>query len=79
MTDARLREIYDRFNAMYANSRPIRAPTELDAAIQAAGLGYEQITADWLRALRHAWVYHESDEPFFDEQHNRAYRRNLAL
>ena len=54
-----------------------RASAALTAAIQAAGLGYDQVTREWLLAFDPAWIYRESDTPFHDFAHNQAYRRFL--
>jgi hypothetical protein len=78
MAQATLDGIYNQFTEMYADSKAIRWENELDAAIHAAGLDYENITREWLKSLDRAWVYRESDSPFRDLRHNRAYRRFLA-
>lgn len=78
MTDTMLESVYRRFADMYANSVPIRPATELDAAIRAAGLSYDQVDDEWLGSLQGGWVYREADVPFADDRRNRAYRRYLA-
>jgi hypothetical protein len=77
MASKTLDTVYADFAQMYANSKVIRWDKELDAAIQAAGLDYAQVTWDWLASLNRAWVYNESDDPFPDPQINRGYRRLL--
>jgi len=72
-----LDEVNDAFARIYADSLPIRSRDELDAAIRAAGLSYEAVSDEWLRALRRSWVFLESDSPFDDESANRAYRREM--
>jgi len=72
-----LDQINDDFSRIWANSEPVRSKDELDAAIRAAGLDYDQVTTEWLRTLNKAWVYLRSDAPFDDETINRAYRREL--
>ena len=69
--------VYAEFAELYADSKPIRWEQELDAAIRAAGLGYTDVTRDWLLALDPDWVYRESDAPFRDGERNQAYRRFL--
>jgi hypothetical protein len=72
-----LDQINDDFSRIWANSQPVRSKDELDAAIRAAGLDYDQVNTQWLRSLKKAWVYLDSDAPFDDENTNRAYRREL--
>ena len=78
MTETTIESVYRRFANMYANSVPIRQATELDAAIRAADLGYDQVDDEWLGSLQSGWVYREADVPFIDDRRNRAYRRYLA-
>ena len=72
-----LDEVNDAFARIYANSRPIRSPDELDAAIRAAGLDYDDVTDEWFHSLHKSWVFLDSDSPFDDEMANRAYRREM--
>jgi hypothetical protein len=73
-----LREIYRQFEKLFSNSRMIRSPEELEAAIRAADMDYEEITLDWLRGLDKAWVYGDVEAPFSDDRTNRKYRERLA-
>jgi hypothetical protein len=72
-----LDEVNDAFARIYANSHPIRSRDELDAAVRAAGLSYDDVTDEWLRSLDESWVFLQSDAPFDDESANRAYRREM--
>ena len=72
-----LDDVNDAFARIYANSHPIRSPDELDAAIRAASLSYDEVTDEWLRSLHESWVFLQSDAPFDDETANRAYRREM--
>jgi hypothetical protein len=72
-----LEALYRAFTQIWGNGHPIRAPAELEAAVRAQGLDDRTAGEQWLRSLSPAWVYHDSDEPFADEQANRAYRREL--
>jgi hypothetical protein len=72
-----LSDIYLEFETIYANSRMIRSPEELDAAIRAAEASYEDVNEDWLRALDRAWVYGDTDVPFADDRSNQRYRMHL--
>jgi hypothetical protein len=72
-----LDEVNDAFARIYANSRPIRSRDELEAAVRAAGLKFEEVTDEWLLSLKKGWVFLESDAPFDDERANRAYRREM--
>jgi hypothetical protein len=71
-------DVYREFARMYANGEPIRPLEAVEAAMVAAGKMIDDVTAEWLRSLRHDWVIGESDEPFEDERANRAYWRILA-
>jgi hypothetical protein len=72
-----LEDVNDDFARIWSNSAPIRGLAELDAAIRAAGLSYEDVTNEWLHSLREDWVFIQSDAPFDDEQANRAYRKEM--
>lgn len=78
MSENGIDDAYQRFAAMYANSVPIRGPSELRAAMEAGGIEPADVDEPWLRSLQRSWVYGESDEPFTDPQVNRVYRRLLA-
>jgi len=78
MSESTLETVYRRFADRYANSVPIRQATEVDAAIRAADLDYDEVTDEWLASLSDGWVYREEDAPFSDDRRNRAYRRLLA-
>jgi hypothetical protein len=70
-------DLYARFARLWANSHPVRSAPELEAALRARGKSYAEADDAWLLSLSAAWVYHESEDPFDDEQDNRAYRREL--
>jgi hypothetical protein len=78
MSAITLDTIYSRFADMYADSKAIRWQPELDAAIQAVGLDYPNVSRDWLASLDRAWVHRESDNPFRNSQYNVAYHRVLG-
>jgi hypothetical protein len=73
-----LSHVYDQFCRIFADSKLLRAPAELAAAIHAEGLEYSQVTPQWLKRLNRSWVYNESDTPFESEDLNRAYWRQLT-
>ncbi len=70
-------DVYQRFEAIWANSEPIRNAHELWAALRAAGVSEDVVTDEWLRSLSPDWVYSREDFPFADEGVNRIYRREL--
>jgi hypothetical protein len=70
--------VYARFAELWANSLPIRGEEDLDAAVHAAGLDYDEIDDGWLRSLSPRWVHFQTDEPFRDEIANREYRRLIS-
>jgi hypothetical protein len=72
-----LREVYRQFEKIWSNSRMIRSPEELDAAIQANEMHYEDVNQEWLGALDRGWVYGDNELPFHDERVNRRYRKNI--
>jgi hypothetical protein len=72
-------DVYQRFARMYADSTPIRGPRELDAAVRAAGIEYEDVTQEWLRELNYAWVYGDMGVPFTSDALNRKYMRMLHV
>jgi hypothetical protein len=72
-----IEDLYARFALLWANSHPVRSAPELEAAMRAAGRDHNNVDDEWLRSLSRAWVYHEAEDPFDDEQENRAYRREL--
>jgi hypothetical protein len=71
--------VYARFVELYADSIPIRGEDDLDAAVRASGLDYDEIDDSWLRSLDQRWIYFQSNDPFQDEQVNRQYRRLLSV
>ncbi|HJL19495.1 MAG TPA: hypothetical protein RMH99_27785 [Sandaracinaceae bacterium LLY-WYZ-13_1] len=78
MSDEGQRDAYRRFASIWANGEAIRSEPELEAAIRAAGKdGDAPVTDEWLRSLRRAWVYGDSDDPFENERANRSYRSHL--
>jgi len=78
MTDAAIEPVHQRFSKLYADSQPVRGPSELAAAVEAAGLSPDRVTDAWLRSLSDDWVYGRSDSPFEDgELENRVYRQIL--
>lgn len=79
MTSATKESVYRRFAAIHANSLPIRDEKDLEAAVRAAGLSWDSVTDDWLRALERRWVHFDSESPFGDERQNREYRRLLSV
>jgi hypothetical protein len=72
-----IEELYGMFARIWGNGHPIRSAPELEAALRAADLDYADVDDAWLRSLSQTWVYHESEDPFEDENVNRAYRREL--
>jgi hypothetical protein len=69
---------YARFAELYADGLPVRSEDDFEAAVRAAGLEFDEVDDAWLRSLNVRWVYHQSDEPFADEQVNREYRRIVS-
>lgn len=69
--------LYASFAEIYADGTPIRRPIELVAAVHAAGLDPEIVTADWLRSLNEDWVYGKAILPFQDAAANRLYQQLL--
>jgi hypothetical protein len=72
-----IEDLYARFAELWANSHPLRSAPELEAALRASEKSYATADDAWLLSLDRAWVYHEAEDPFEDEQENRAYRREL--
>ncbi len=70
-------DLYGTFARIWGDGHPIRSAPEVEAAMRAADLEYDEVDDEWLRALSRAWVYHESEDPFEDDMVNRAYRREL--
>jgi hypothetical protein len=69
--------LYASFARVWADGHPVRSEAELEAAARAAGVEPSTASDDWLRSLSRAWVYYEAEDPFDDEQVNRAYHRRL--
>lgn len=74
MNEEQLKALYASFAEIYADTTPIRGPFELMAAVRAAGLEPEAVTADWLKTLNEDWVYGKSILPFQDAGANRLYQ-----
>ena len=77
MNEKQLKSLYASFAEIYADGTPIRQPIELVAAVHAAGLDPETVTADWLKTLNEDWVYGKSILPFQDAATNRLYQQLL--
>jgi hypothetical protein len=70
--------VYDRFVAIWSNSRPVADEGMLRAALAAHRLSPGEVSEAWLRALNPSWVYLDSDHPFDDQQLNQEYRRHVS-
>jgi hypothetical protein len=70
--------VYDRFTAIWSNSRPIADEGMLRAALAAHRLAPSEVSEAWLRALNPRWVYLEIDRPFDDQELNHEYRRHVS-
>lgn len=70
-------QIYQSFARIWANGHPVRSEPELVAAVRAAGMDADHVSDEWLKALNRSWVYYEAEDPFDDDEENRAYRREL--
>lgn len=77
MKEDTLNELYASFADILADGIPIRQPIELVAAIHAAGVDPEIVTADWLKTLNRDWVYGRSMLPFQDAAANHLYQQLL--
>jgi hypothetical protein len=76
--EAALLAVYAQFRGIFANSKMMRTPVELAAAIRAGGLSYKEVTHEWLANLSPEWVYRESAAPFQNDDFNRAYWRMVT-
>ncbi len=72
--DESLKQVHQRFQEMYANSHPTRGLLAFRLMLHAAGLNPSEVDDDWLRNLRKEWVYGQSEEPFWEDSLNRAYK-----
>lgn len=70
--------VYERFCAIWSDSRPIADEGMLRAALAAHRLSPAEVSDDWLRSLRRSWVYLESERPFEDPALNLEYRRHVS-
>ena len=78
MNEEQLKTLYASFAKIHADGTPIRRPIELFAAVRAAGLDPETVTADWLKTLNEDWVHGKSIRPFQDAAANRLYQQLLG-
>jgi hypothetical protein len=71
-------DVYRQFQEIWADGAPTRSRSELAAAVRAAMIEPQEITADWIHGLDREWVYGRGDDPFADDRKNREYRRLVS-
>lgn len=72
-------DVWNEFQSLYGSEVPVRNKDQLRAALQAAGVRYEQVTPEWIdENVLPEWIDGTDSRPFSDEARNDEYSHLCA-